>query len=248
LDKQPVEMGMTRKSGKRGRFSKISKYRGIFLLACVFGLVAWNGYRLLTHFVAEVHCNTVANSTLNRDQNPATEEIKAAISWDGHNAEYWYKLGQALSDMRSAGEGMSTDEERSENQIQIVKALEQAVRLNPVQARYRVLLGWEYSHLWHNPHHREKWLAAADTAMSGAAYLAGDKDPGLHLSIGNYWIMRSKATVPSDPQWKVAWEQASWHYRKAQSLARGKDLHHDIEDFVWTFYPDPEMIRDVLHL
>ncbi len=238
-------------TAKRGTYPRnliiSSRYKGIFVLALVLGLVAWSGYQTITHFMAEVHCNTVANSTLNRDENPALEEIESAIFWDADNAEYWHKLAQTLTDIRSAEEEeLPTDPERSEKQIHIVNALEHAVRLNPFETPYRLTLAWEYSHLWQDPDHRQEWLKAADTAMERAAYFAGEKAPGLHLSIGNYWIMRSKATIPSDPDWKTAWENASWHYRKAQSLQRKHDLKQDIQTFVWRFYPDEEMIRDLL--
>ena len=78
------------------------KYKGILVLLLVFGLIVWNGFWTIRHLMAEVHCNTVHNSTLNRDQNPSLEEIKKAIWWDSCNAKYWYKLAQELKRNRNA--------------------------------------------------------------------------------------------------------------------------------------------------
>ena len=71
------------------------KYRGGVVLVLIVGLIGWTGFWSVRHFMAEAYCNTVPNSTFNRDQYPPVEEILAAISWDGGNTGYWYKLGSA---------------------------------------------------------------------------------------------------------------------------------------------------------
>ena len=71
------------------------KYRGGVVLFFIFALIGWSGYGSIRHFMGEVYCHTVPNSTLNRDQHPPVEELLRAVSWDGGNAEYWYKLGSA---------------------------------------------------------------------------------------------------------------------------------------------------------
>jgi hypothetical protein len=220
------------------------KYKVIPLLVLLLALFAWNGYSTMRHFAAEVHCNTVTNSTLNRDQNPALEEIKEALSWNGHNAKYWHKLASALWSLRKGGEGASGDEEGYKRQVEIVIALEEAIRRNPFDPQYHALLAWEYSYLWQAPDYHEKWLTAADQSMDRAAYFAGDRAPRLHVTIGNYWIMRSKTVLPSDPLWETAWTNARRHYRKA--LAGAKGLNDEVERFVWKFYPDKSMVQDLM--
>ena len=69
------------------------KYRGGVVLVLLLGLIGWTGYASIRHFMGEAYCHTVPNSTLNRDQHPPVEELLRAVSWDGGNAEYWYKLG-----------------------------------------------------------------------------------------------------------------------------------------------------------
>ncbi len=71
------------------------KYRGGVVLVLILGLIGWTGYASIRHFMGEVNCNTVPNSTMNRDQAPPMEELLRAVSWDGGNAAYWYKLGSA---------------------------------------------------------------------------------------------------------------------------------------------------------
>lgn len=220
------------------------KYKALFLLALILGLFAWNGYWTIRHFAAEAHCNTVTNSTLNRDQNPALEEIKEALSWNRHNAKYWHKRASALWGLRKGREGASVDEEGLKQQMEIVTALEEAIRLNPFDPQYHALLGWEYSYLWQAPDYHEKWLTAADQSMDRAAHFAGKRAPRLRVTIGNYWIMRSKTLLPSDPLWETAWANARRHYRKAMAGANG--LNEEIDRFVWRFYPDTSMIQDLM--
>jgi O-antigen ligase len=75
------------------------KYRGGVALVLIFGLIGWTGWWSIKHFMGEAYCNTVPNSTLNRDHNPPLGEVVKAIEWDGGNAEYWYKLGVGLSNL-----------------------------------------------------------------------------------------------------------------------------------------------------
>ena len=82
--------------------------------------------------------------------------------------------------------------------------------------------------------------------MDRAAYFVGEKRPNLHLDIGNYWTMRSKTIHPAKPERETAWAKACWHYKKAQSLDRRKPIKDRIVKYVWHFYPDKKIIREVL--
>jgi hypothetical protein len=131
-------------------------------------------------------------------------------------------------------------------QLEIVRAMEEAVRRNPVDPRYHALLAWEYSYLWQAPDYHEKWLTAADRSMERAGRLAGERAPGIHITIGNYWIMRSKTVFPADPLWETAKSRARRHYKAALTWAPG--LREEIRQFVWRFYPDEAIIRDLIGL
>jgi hypothetical protein len=82
--------------------------------------------------------------------------------------------------------------------------------------------------------------------MERAAYFAGEKNPSLHVHLGNYWTFRSKTINPATPKWNTAWSKACWHYKKAQSLEREKQLVDKIVQYVWRHYPDKEFISMVL--
>ncbi len=245
------------------------RYRGALLLLLTLGVIFWTGFWTVRHFVAEAYCNTVTNSTLNRDQNPPLDEIKKAISWDPWNAEYRYKLAREMVRMRSSGFGLrnstnkmqdagsktqaSSDGRRTTNngqpfgvkdpasrirdQMKIIETLEGAVQLNPFRAEYHARLGWEYAYLWQDTNDRKRWLAASDLSMERAAYFAGEKSPGLHVLMGNYWVVRSRTILPSEPAWDAVWAKAQWHYKKAISLEKRKDLSEEIDRFIRKFYP-----------
>jgi O-antigen ligase len=226
------------------------KYKGMMVLIPVLGFIAWNGFWSIRHFVAEAYCDTVGNSTLNRDQNPRLAEIDEAISWDGSNAGYWYKRAWGLVRIRKAFAskgGTLSDEKNLKRQMEVIRALERAVRLNPFEAQYHFRLGWEYIYLQQDPDYLEKWLPAADLCMERAVHFAGTRDPRIYVNIGNYWIYRSKTIRPTDPKWEIAWANACWNYRNAQGLERRKSLADSIVKYVWRFYPDVALVRKVLH-
>lgn len=234
--------------------------KGIAFFLVFYGLILWTGVWTVRHFTAEVYCNTMPNSTLNRDQNPSLEEIRKAIRWDPHNAAYWYKLAQKLIRIRNAEFGMRSGikslqalgyqvRNYKDLQVQIITALEKAVRLNPLNAEYHLRAGWQYSYMWQEPDYRRKWLPAADIAMERAAYFAGESRPHLHVELGNYWVMRSKSMDPADASWEPAWIKACWHYKKAQQIEKvrnRKEMVNRIENYIRNYYPDEYFVRQAL--
>jgi len=224
------------------------KYKGFFALLLILGLILWSGVWSVRHFVAEVYCNTVTNSTLNRDRNPPLEEIDKAIDWDRWNAAYWRKRARELIGLRrvAAGNPEEDDDGRRERQMDIIKSLEAAVLLNPFKAEYHIRLGWEYTYLWKEPDYQRRWLPAADVSMERGAYFAGESNPFLHVSLGNYWVYRSKTRSGLTPEWETSWAKGCWHYRKAQTLERSQRLAERIMRYVWRYYPDKAFVRKAL--
>ncbi len=224
------------------------RHKGLFSLFLMLVLISLSGWWMVRNFVAESYCSTESDSTLNRDRNPPLMEIRKAIAWNGLNAEHYFKLARGL--IRVRGEKVLNPEwemkERYQDQMEIIRSLERAVQLNPFSARYHMRLGWEYYYLWRIIAHDDKWLSAADISMDRAAYFAGDKDPGLHTTMGNYWIIRTKTTDPLNPQWHAAWSKACWHYKKAQELDGRRGRANGIMRFVWNYYPDKHFLEGVL--
>ncbi len=228
------------------------KYKGFLTLFFVSGIVVWSGFWAVRHFVAECYCNTVTEySSLNRDIYPSLKEIQSAIAWDASNARYWQKLvvrHMRFRESRILDEDWDI-EDRRKLQMEIIGAFEKAVTLNPFEPQYHARLGWEYSTMMEDPDHQEKWLRAADISMERAAFFAGDQNPGLHIDIGNYWVVRSKQTIGlAISEHRSAWAKACWHYKKAQSLGieNRKALRDRIVEFVWKFYPDYEIVSEVV--
>jgi len=229
------------------------KYKGILILIPLLTLIVWSGYWITRHFIAECYCNTVTQyMTLNRDQHPPRHEIEKAIKWDSKNADYWFKLGWKLKKvMQATLPGNEWDSKNGQKEkMDVIRAFEKFVSLNPLMPEPHLYLGWEYAGLWQRRDYQQKWLPAADRSMERASYLTGDYHLYVHENLGNYWIMRSKTISPVDPEWHTAWANARWHYKKVLSLKRGKDLKKTIEKikkYVWTHYPDERFIRDALN-
>jgi O-antigen ligase len=227
------------------------KYKGFFVLLLVLGLIIWTGFWTIRHFMAEALCNTVTNSTLNRDPHPVLREITNAIDRDKWNAQYWYKLACELMRIRNAhiGNLEADDKDQHKRQMDIIRALEEAVQLNPLKAEYHMRLGWEYTFLWQDPDYHEKWLPAADLSMDRAAYFAGNHNPYLHRMMGHYWVMRSKTIPPSKPDWEMAWSKACWHYKKSLSLESGRDrkrMTNEVRKHIWAYYPDEGFVKQAV--
>jgi len=225
------------------------KYKGFLSLVLVSGFIVWAGIWTVRHFIAECYCNTVHNYSLNRDPNPPLEEIKKAVEWDRKNPVYWYKLALELIRIRNAEMGMWNNEKKLERQLEIVRALEKAVLLNPLEPEYHIRLGWGYVYLWNAPDYHEKWLPTADISMDRATYFAGDNNPFLHVMMGNYWVMRSKTISPDRPAWKTCWAKACWHYKKNLSLESGRDRKRMIKEIrrnIWLRYPDETFVKQAI--
>ena len=218
--------------------------KGILLLFLFAGVILWSGVWSFRHLVAESLCNTVPNSTLNRERYPSVEKIRAAITWDGRNAEYRFRLAENLIIARNDEQ---VDKSGNEYFVKIIDALENSARLNPFNSEYHLRLGWEYTYMWQKPDYHQKWLPAADICMERAAYFAGEKNPNLHAELGNYWIMRSKTIDPANLLWDSALNRAGWHYTKAIELEPAdKKMKEKIKKHIWNFYPDEEFIRKVM--
>ena len=231
-----------RRSGKRFElgFRRVNfGPGGLILVVVLFLVIGWSMGWTVRHFAAETFCNTVPNSTFIRDKNPPSAETMKAISWDRHNAEYWYKLAQAIRRERAGREGYVDD---------MTDALEKALLLNPFAALSYLELGWAYTQRWQEADFTEKWLPKADQAMALAGLYSGARDPRLHNDVGNYWLMRSKTLAPASKSWEAALEKAGAHYQQALHLLKGKrreDLLEDIRALVWNYYPEPEIFGKI---
>jgi O-antigen ligase len=237
-------------------------YRGILFLLPIAGLMAWSGTWTVRHFVAEAYCNTVLNYTLNRDQNPPLSDLRKALAWDRGNAAYWWKMARELIRIRNdrkktqGARRMAHEEgmvagfrDKKELQLEIIHALEEAIRLNPFRREYHVELGWEYVQMWFlEPDQDEKWLSSSDKAMERAAYFAGESHPYLHILIGNYWVMRSKIWPSSSSERKRVWAKARWHYKMNLSLETGyirRRMEREIKKTILAHYPEETYIKQV---
>jgi len=157
-----------------------------------------------------------------------------------------YRMQDAGYKMQDAGYRM---QDRGELQMEIVKALEEAVRLNPFEMDYHRELGLQYIRLSQGGESDQKWILAADLCMERAAYFVKQGNPYQHIRLGDYWIMRSKMTTPADADWEVFWTRARWHYRKNLSMEwkhnRKERIKH-IRGTILSHYPDESFVKKVI--
>lgn len=216
------------------------KFNGVFFLFFSLLLVLGTTWGTIRHFIAETYCNTVQNSTFNRDPFPAAEKVKKAISWQPGNAAYRYKLAQALMKERRP----ETDQKTAAADVAIVMALEKAALFNPLEAVYHFKLGWEY--LGQSPPASDntgQWRIAADISMERAAFFVGERNPWQYKELGDYWVMRSKTFSAGSPPRKNALVTAQRYYKKALHTQSDYDkprLYQDIERTVKRNYPVAE--------
>jgi len=226
------------------------RWGGAITCTLTIALVAWAWVWTIRHFVAEAYCNTVPDQTLNLDQRPPENGIRTAIALDGSNAAYHYKLALALIQQRDLAANAGVEKRLPiKYNSEIIKHLETAVRLNPLNAWHHMRLGWEYTFLWQSSDYHQKWLPAADIAMERAAYHAGEKTPYLHRELGNYWTMRSRTLLTDPRREEVAWARACWHYKKAVSLESSrwrKHVRDTIKNYIRQHYQDDARIRQAL--
>ena len=194
------------------------RFRGGVLLFLTAGMLIWCTEWSCRHFMAEINCATVPDSTLNRDQQPPVDRIRKAIAWDSGNAGYWQKMARALMHVRDARVAAGTYAENRGRVKEIISVLENAVALNPCDTENYIRLAREYTYLWQEPDYREKWMPAADRAMESAGFFIGEQNPRQHVELGHYWNMRAgQGWLPKEKR-DAAMEKAMLHYRKALAL------------------------------
>ena len=215
---------------------------GAVPLVLLLGLILWNGQGVIRHYLAEIYCPTVPNMTLNLDWSPPPADIARAMRLDGGNAEYAFRMAMALTEIRNkeAAQNGSATPAWAASHGPIIAALERSVRLNPFNAEAHKCLGWEYTYLTADPDYGRIWLPAADLSMERATYMGGDwvMNPWLHIDLGNYWVMRSKAYGFDPPKQEDYWFRAMRHYHKALTLTGNKKILQDITGFIRNFYPE----------
>ena len=171
------------------------------------------------HFIAELYCNTVPNSTLYRNQDPEADAIHKAIFWDPGNAVHWYKLAWRYIAYRNTFS--ETDHSNAWQSIQhkVLSALEQAVASNPCEAEYHIRLAWEYHRMQYHEtgHQKQKRIDASGIAMKHASIVCGNKSYMQHMEIANYWNMRAAIDNTLENQ-ETFWKKAAAHYRTALVL------------------------------
>lgn len=219
------------------------RYRGAALATVLAGLILWCGARGMHHASVEISRAGLLSTSPPAGPVEAAHRILDTPPLNTQSAEYWFSL--ALSWIEARNVTFRNPDLPPDHllaiQMKIIRALEEAARLNPLREEHHIRLGWEYARLWREEDARERWMPAADLSMERGAFFAGENNPYLHIMMGDYWLMRSKTVSPASPQWETFLARARWHYRKNLSLEMGSDrkrMEEHIRRNVWVHYPD----------
>jgi hypothetical protein len=225
--------------------------KGCMVLVPLLALILWSALWAGRHFMGEAHREASRAATSTAPDRLPLQAIQRAMAWDPWNADYWWLLGLQLREARSKSlrDPDWPDQDRKELQTEIIRALEQSVRLNPLREEHHLRLAWEYTFFWGEPDAVTRWMPASDIAMERAAFFVGTNNPYLHVLMGHYWLMRSKTLHPGNPLWELALAKARWHYRTNLSVETGSirdRIRKEIAANIWVHYPDQEFVNRIL--
>ena len=226
------------------------RYKGVLLLVPLAALILWCGVLSVNHFLADA-AHKDANISPSEANAPDPALFEAALEREPGNALYWFDWAESLRKARDRAlrNPDLPAEERRSSQMRIIRALEEAVRLNPFMGEYHIRLGWECTWLWGEKDAWERWVPAADLSMERAAFFTGENNPYLHIMMGDYWLMRSKTVSPATTRWETFLAKARWHYLRNLSLETGSDqkrMRDHIRRNVWVHYPDESFVKRIM--
>ena len=218
--------------------------------------------------MAEGYCSTVLNSTLNRDRKPPLWEIKKAIEYDPFNAQYHDKLSRYYIRLQVKDKDL-----RVRINEKIIKSLEKAVSLNPVNGIYWYDLGVRYSYkVYEGNEYFTMWLPKADKAFELAEYFRPN-DAYMLYNLGWYWVWRSTTVRKGEdgrlieaqssklkaerqkpsasslkPQAVFYREDGSKKFQELfkRSLEINKKYWKKAVERVWKYYPDERIVMGIV--
>jgi hypothetical protein len=201
--------------------------------------------------MAESHYEATTGTSTKGGVEASLEQVRQAIAWAPGEPKYWWNFAFQLREVRAIKLKSTdwSDQDRKSLQMDILRALENAVSLNPMKEEYPLRLAWEYTYLWREPDGQKLWVPASDLSMERAAYFAGTNNPYIHVMMGDYWLMRSKTVYPGNPLWEAALAKARWHYLRNLSVETGADRKRILDQIVKNIrvhYPDQEFVNRIL--
>jgi len=172
---------------RKGEISLTPVHR-ILLCVAVLASTAVLIRPVMNHWLAESHCPTEWNSTLNLDLNPDIKAVHAALTYNPKNAEYYYKQAMKLV---------------ADDNTTAAKSLARAVMLNPASAKYWSALGESLSRRTDDGYNfLLKWIPLADRCQDMMVACA-PVDSDVLFSAAWYWVWRARLLpeklAPSDP-------------------------------------------------
>jgi len=239
--------------GTRGFLLTRARQIGLVLLA----LTVWAGgsFAAVRHFRAEAYCPTEWNSTLNLNWKPNYPEIRRAIEINPYHAGTYHKL--ALYYLRVMGEYAEAKLTDPSINIQLnewtIKALENAVGLNPASEHYWYDLGKRYSFKSYDPYdYVNRWLPRAEDCFEQAVKYAPN-DPNILFNVAWYWVWRSglfskKNGAGAPANGRVSQKEGIAKFQKLfkRSLALKPGRWKQAVERVWEYYPDDVVVLGIL--
>jgi len=244
------------RKGRRERFMyrvrrvRLTPLRRLILTVLIIPVYCLLMTASVRHFLAEAHCATEWNSTLNLNYDPDLPDIEAAIRLNPFNAKYHHK--KALHYMKTPA---ADEKQRREINEHVIESLENALRCNPAEANYWHDLGYRYSYKnYDSENHSTNWLPAADRCLEQAVRCA-PRRPGILYNAAWYWVWRSthfsetnkdkhrSGVVASNKAAIIKFQEL---FRNSFEIKTDKKKVLTAVDQIWNYYPNRSAVLGIL--
>ncbi|MDD3952807.1 MAG: O-antigen ligase family protein [Lentisphaeria bacterium] len=222
----------------------LTRFQRIGLFAVVLAVIGLGMSLSLRHGLAEAYCPSEWNSTMNLDLKPDADKIQEAISYNGRNADYYFKQAMQKLDYRMKFQSVAPNESQ-----RIIDSLTKAIGLNPARSIYWVVLAKRWVAKSYDGYgYVTQWLPLADQCYDMAVKCAPG-DGKLLFQAAAHWLWRS-AMFSADSVENAAVnnaisrQEAVSKFQKLFQRALAIDPEHwkKAAELVWMYYPEDTMI------
>ncbi|MFQ5673601.1 MAG: O-antigen ligase family protein [Nitrospinales bacterium] len=199
------------------------------------------GQPVVHRLLAELNCPTEINSTLKLDRTPSMDKIKRALNYEPGNSACRVKLIPIYQENKKLEPTRYFRKFYTEESI---KTLEKALRSNPAQANFYILLGKEYFELsLLDSRNRERLIDKSIKAYENAVYF-DPKNYKNNLKTAESWLTFTRKT-PFIVQ-KVIYSQKALELLKTTVGMNPESWKEALKIASTSYYPKQQLLDQVI--